>query len=73
MSSPEKFDVIHSMEVLYYLEDPALTVKKITDSWLHNEGRLIAGVDLYYENQRISFLGRKSRYQDDDAQRSRMD
>ena len=50
-SSPNKFDLIHSMEVLYYLENPALTVKKITDSWLNEGGRLIAGVDLYYENQ----------------------
>mgnify|MGYP000179697611 FL=1 len=50
-NSPDKFDLIHSMEVLYYLEDPSLTVKKITDSWLYKEGRLIAGVDLYYENQ----------------------
>ena len=50
-SSPEKFDLIHSMEVLYYLENPALTVKKITDSWLNKGGRLIAGIDLYYENQ----------------------
>ena len=50
-NSPEKFDLIHSMEVLYYLENPALTVKNITDSWLSKGGRLIAGVDLYYENQ----------------------
>jgi SAM-dependent methyltransferase len=49
--SPDKFDLIHSMEVLYYLENPALTVKKIADSWLNEGGRLIAGVDLYYENQ----------------------
>ncbi|MDB4028979.1 class I SAM-dependent methyltransferase [Gammaproteobacteria bacterium] len=49
--SPDKFDLIHSMEVLYYLEDPALTVKKITDSWLNKGGRLIAGIDLYYENK----------------------
>ena len=48
--SPDKFDLIHSMEVLYYLEDPAVTVKKITDSWLNKGGRLIAGIDLYYEN-----------------------
>ena len=50
-SSPDKFDLIHSMEVLYYLENPALTVKKIADSWLNEGGRLIEGVDLYYENQ----------------------
>ena len=49
--SPDKFGLIHSMEVLYYLEDPALTVKKISDSWLNKGGRLIAGIDLYYENK----------------------
>jgi len=48
--SDEKYDVIHSMEVLYYLDDPSETVKKITDSWLSNNGRLIVGVDHYYEN-----------------------
>ena len=50
-NSDEKYDLIHSMEVLYYLEDPALTIKKITNSWMHNKGRLIAGIDLYYENK----------------------
>ena len=49
-NSPNKFDLIHSMEVLYYLENPALTVKKIADFWLNKGGRLIAGLDLYYEN-----------------------
>ena len=49
-NSPNKFDLIHSMEVLYYLENPAQSVKKIVDSWLHKGGRLIAGLDLYYEN-----------------------
>ena len=49
-NSPNQFDLIHSMEVLYYLENPAQSVKKIVDSWLHKGGRLIAGLDLYYEN-----------------------
>jgi len=49
-NSPEKFDLIHSMEVLYYLENPALTLKNITNSWLNKGGRLIAGIDLYDEN-----------------------
>ena len=44
------YDLIHSMEVLYYLEDPASILKKIADSWLNKGGRLIAGIDLYYEN-----------------------
>ena len=48
--SDEKYDVIHSMEVLYYLDDPSETVKKISDSWLSNNGRLIVGIDHYYEN-----------------------
>jgi trans-aconitate methyltransferase len=47
----KKFDLIHSMEVLYYLEDPASILKKISNSWLAEEGRLIAGIDLYYENR----------------------
>ena len=45
-----KYDLIHSMEVLYYLEDPSNIIKRISDSWLNKDGRLIAGIDLYYEN-----------------------
>ena len=45
-----KFDLIHSMEVLYYLEDPAKKVKNFYDDWLEEEGRLIIGIDHYYEN-----------------------
>ena len=48
--SDDKYDVIHSMEVLYYLDDPLETVKKISHSWLSNNGRLIVGVDHYYQN-----------------------
>ena len=48
--SNDKYDVIHSMEVLYYLDDPSEIIKKISDSWLNNNGRLIVGVDHYYEN-----------------------
>jgi trans-aconitate methyltransferase len=46
----QEYDVIHSMEVFYYLEDPASILKKIANSWLNKGGRLIAGIDLYYEN-----------------------
>jgi len=49
--SPEKYDLIHSMEVLYYLDNPSETVCKISDSWLNRGGRLIVGVDHYYENK----------------------
>ena len=45
-----KFDLIHSMEVLYYLEDPAKKVNSFTNDWLEDQGRLIIGIDHYYEN-----------------------
>ena len=48
--SPVKFDLIHSMEVLYYLDDPASKVKSLCDHWLEEQGRLIIGIDHYYEN-----------------------
>ena len=38
------------MEVLYYLENPKEVIKKISDDWLKNNGRLIIGIDHYYEN-----------------------
>tara|TARA_B100001059_G_C17747049_1_gene534961 strand:+ start:389 stop:1009 length:621 start_codon:yes stop_codon:yes gene_type:complete len=46
----QRYDLIHSMEVLYYLEDPASILTKIEDSWLNVGGRLIVGIDLYFEN-----------------------
>ena len=47
---PRRFDLIHSMEVLYYLKDPAEKVKNLYDDWLEEEGRLIVGIDHYFEN-----------------------
>ena len=49
--SKETFDLIHSMEVMYYLENPAETIKKISESWLKPGGRLIVGIDHYHENK----------------------
>ena len=49
-TSPVKFDLIHSMEVLYYLDDPASKIKNLCDHWLQDDGRLIIGIDHYYEN-----------------------
>ena len=46
----QTYDLIHSMEVLYYLENPAAILKKIANSWLNDGGRLIVGIDLYHEN-----------------------
>ena len=47
---PEKVDLVHSMEVLYYLDDPSEIIKKISGLWLNDNGRLIVGIDHYYEN-----------------------
>ena len=47
----QKFDVIHSMEVLYYIDKPAELLEKIANFWLAKNGRLIVGIDRYFENQ----------------------
>ena len=39
------------MEVFYYLENPKELIKQIFDSWLNNKGRLIIGLDFYFENK----------------------
>lgn len=49
-NSSDKYDLIHSMEVLYYLNNPEEIIKKISNSWLNSGGRLIIGIDHYYEN-----------------------
>ena len=46
----QKFDVIHSMEVLYYIDKPAELLERIAKSWLAKNGRLIVGIDRYLEN-----------------------
>ena len=47
----EKFDLVHSMEVIYYLNNPEKIIKNINLSWLKKGGRLIVGIDHYYENE----------------------
>ncbi len=44
------FDVVHSMEVFYYVEKPDRLIQNILDSWLNPGGKLIMGIDFYYEN-----------------------
>ena len=46
----QKFDLIHSMEFLYYLKDPLEMLKIFFNEWLNDKGVLIAGVDHYLEN-----------------------
>ncbi len=49
---PEKLvDIVHSMEVFYYLENPKDMIQRIFDSWLNTKGRLIIGLDFYLENK----------------------
>jgi len=49
-SPNKKYDVIHSMEVFYYLEKPEELLAKIHDNWLGTNGRLVMGIDFYREN-----------------------
>lgn len=44
-------DVVHSMEVIYYLDDPAAFLHNIYSSWLKPGGLLIVGLDFYEENK----------------------
>ena len=46
-----KVDVVMSMEVFYYLENPKKVIQQIFDLWLKKNGRLILGIDFYFENK----------------------
>tara|TARA_B100000700_G_scaffold59816_2_gene65326 strand:- start:9680 stop:10297 length:618 start_codon:yes stop_codon:yes gene_type:complete len=46
-----RYDLVHSMEFLYYLQDPSEMISIIHDQWLADEGILIAGVDHYLEHE----------------------
>lgn len=43
-------DLVHSMEVFYYLPQPDQLIQNIYKHWLKDQGRLIMGVDFYTEN-----------------------
>mgnify|MGYP000464226867 CR=1 FL=1 len=46
-----KVDIVLSMEVFYYFENPGLLIKHINNNWIKSGGRLIMGVDYYQENE----------------------
>ena len=46
----EPVDLVHSMEVLYYLEDPSAFLERLVSTWLRPGGTLIIGLDHYEEN-----------------------
>lgn len=43
-------DLVHSMEVFYYLPQPEQLISNIHTHWLKHQGRLIMGIDFYAEN-----------------------
>tara|TARA_B110000259_G_C13997731_1_gene395087 strand:- start:309 stop:920 length:612 start_codon:yes stop_codon:yes gene_type:complete len=49
-SPSEKVDLVHSMEVLYYVEKPESLIHHIYSNWLKDKARLIIGIDFYFEN-----------------------
>ena len=50
--TPEnRFDLVHTMEFLYYLKSPQEMLTKIHDEWLEDGGWLVAGVDHYLEHE----------------------
>ena len=46
----QKYDVVFSMETLYYFEKPEIIIKKIYKNILNENGMMIIGVDHYLEN-----------------------
>lgn len=47
----KKVNIVHSMEVFYYVEDPKKLIQNIYNNWLKQKGRLIIGIDFYLENK----------------------
>jgi len=50
-SPNRRFDLVHTMEFLYYLKDPSEMISIIHNEWLNNGGVLVAGVDHYLEHE----------------------
>ena len=50
-SPGRRFDLVHTMEFLYYLDDPIKMISTIHDEWLSDGGVLVAGVDHYLEHE----------------------
>ena len=45
-----QFDLIHSMEFLYYLQNPEEMLEAFHDYWLKSGGMVVIGMDHYQEN-----------------------
>ena len=48
----EKFDIIFSMEVVYYLDNPQSLINHVFDNLLNKGGIFIMGIDYYTENKK---------------------
>ena len=46
-----KYDFLHSMEFLYYLEDPQEMLKLFFDKWISDGGWAVIGIDHYLEHE----------------------
>ena len=46
----QKYDIVFSMETLYYFENPTKIINKIYDDVLNENGMIIIGIDHYTEN-----------------------
>lgn len=47
----ERVNLVHGMEVLYYLDDPVAFLRRICDEWLEPGGVVVLGIDHYAENE----------------------
>ncbi len=47
----KRFDVVFSMEVFYYLQNPEKTIKHVFENLLNKDGFFIIGIDHYLENK----------------------
>ncbi len=47
-----KVDFVHSMEVIYYFENPMEIISHIVNNWMKFKGRIIMGIDYYTENKK---------------------
>lgn len=48
---PERVDLVVSMEVLYYFDDPVVLLRRIANEWLKPGGYAIFGIDHYEERE----------------------
>jgi len=55
----QKYDIVFSMETLYYFKSPGKIINKIHDDVLNNKGAIIIGIDHYSENETSLDWGEK--------------